>query len=190
MLTCVARSVSAQPAHAVQWPAEAIIRFAATSTLHDFGGEVPAQPFVLTVASNSWSAEASVLSGTMGTGNGSRDKKMHEMFNTNDYPRIHGKVAAAPIPISAPTNATLRLTIRDQLQDVPVEISRWSETISNVTFHATWKLSLKQFKLKPPSVIGLVRVGDTVQLQADVTARKIQVLTNPPAVRTVPTNKP
>lgn len=189
LLALAAPMAAAPPVAPSRWPAEAIIRFSATSTLHDFGGVVPAQPFVLTIISNSWSAEADVLSGQMNTANEGRDKSMHKMFKTNDHPRIHGKVATAPKPGAAGTNATLSLKIRNQQQDLPVRISNWTETDDKLSFHAEWDLSLKQFKLKPPSVIGIIRVGDTVHLTAEVTASKTQALTNPPAATNVPTDK-
>jgi polyisoprenoid-binding protein YceI len=189
LLVCAAQMAAAQNRAPSGWPAEAIIHFSATSTLHDFGGELPAQPFVLTIATNHWGAEADVLSGLMNTGSEGRDNSMHKMFNTNDHPRIHGKVTAAPIPAKGTTNATLTLKIRDQQNSLPVVISDWTETDSNLTFHAEWKLSLKQFKLKPPSVLGVLRVGDIVTLAADVTAHKKPALTNTAAVPTVPADK-
>lgn len=185
----LAPAVLAQPVALVRWPAEAIIRFDATSTLHDFGGTVPAQTFVLTVSSNHWSAEADVLSGLMNTASAKRDRNMYEMFQTNDYPRIHGKVSSAAVPQAGTTNATLNLKIRDQQHDLPVTLSAWNETDSNLTFRAEWDVSLKQFKLKPPSGLGVVRVGDTVHLSAEVVADKTRALTNPTPVPIVPPEK-
>jgi len=180
---------TAFPQAPVRWPAEAIIRFDGTSTLHDFGGQLPAQPFALSIVTNHWSAEADVLSGLMNTASAKRDRNMHEMFNTNDYPRIHGRVTAAPVPAQEKTNVTLTLKIRNQQHDLPVVVSNWSESESNLTFHAEWELSLKQFRLKPPSVLGVIRVGDTVRLTADVNASKTAALTNAAAARNVPADK-
>jgi hypothetical protein len=153
-------------------PAKAVVRFAATSTLHDFGGPLPAQPFLLLVSNGTWSASADVLSSQMATENTKRDRNMHQMLGTNDYPRIHGVVAAAPVPISAGTNVTLILKIRDKSQDLPVRIFNWTESTDEIRFQASWELSLKQYGLKPPSVLGVIRVGDTIKLEADVTANK------------------
>lgn len=44
-------------------PAEAVVRFAGTSTLHDFGGKLPAQPSSLILSNDTWFATAEVLSG-------------------------------------------------------------------------------------------------------------------------------
>ena len=185
-LMAVAQACQAESSLPEQWPAEAVIRFSATSTLHDFGGEVAAQPFLLTLVSNRWVAEADVLSGTMATDNDKRDAKMHDMFNTNDYPHLHGKVIFGFSPSNAPTNAVLRLKIRDQEHDLQVRISDWVQTKTNLHFQAEWRVSLKQFKLKPPSVVGVIRVGDTVTLNAEVTASRTAGLTNAPARMNVP----
>jgi len=166
-----------------RWPAEAIVRFAASSTLHDFGGQLPAQPFVLTISNHTWSAETDVLAGEMATASEGRDRNMHKMMNTKDHPQIHGKVTWATIPTAAGTNITLNLKIRNQQFDLPVRVTEWKETAEDIRFHAAWELSLKQYRLKPPSVLGVIRVADRVQLEADVTASKTKPLTNAPAIR-------
>jgi polyisoprenoid-binding protein YceI len=158
------------------WPAVATIRFAATSTLHDFGGELSAQPFTLMISNGNWSAEADVLVGEMKTANEKRDLKMYQMFNTNRHPRLRGIVGWTPIPPAAGTNITVNLTIREGKVDLPVRVTDWQETAEEIRFHAAWEVSLRQFGLKPPSVLGVIRVGDRVKLNAVVTAQK----TNPP----------
>jgi polyisoprenoid-binding protein YceI len=153
-------------------PATATIQFAGTSTLHDFGGSLPSQPFTLVLSKGTWSADANVLSGLMNTAHEKRDRKMHEMFATNSFPKMHGAVTTASIPGAAGTNATLRLIIRDKTNDLTARISGWTEDASAIKFHATWELSLKDYALKPPSVLGVIKVGDRIQLEADVTASK------------------
>lgn len=153
-------------------PATAAIRFAATSTLHDFGGSLPSRPFTLVLSNGTWSADADVLTGLMNTAHEKRDRKMHEMFATNSFPKMHGTVTAAPIPGAAGTNATLRLIIRDKTNDLTARIDGWIEDASAIKFHAAWELSLKDYALKPPSVLGVIKVGDRIQLEADVTASK------------------
>lgn len=166
------------------WPAVATIRFAATSTLHDFGGELSAQPFTLSISNGNWSATADVLAEQMKTANLKRDINMYQMMDTNKHPRLHGIVAWSPIPTAVGTNATLNLTIRDSKADLPVRVTDWQETAEEIRFHAEWEVSLKQFSLKPPSVLGVIRVGDRVKLNADVVA----IRTN--ATPSVPAKKP
>jgi hypothetical protein len=163
-------SPAEKPPH--RWPAEAVIRFSATSTLHDFGGTLPAQPFQLILSNNTWTAEADVRAGLMATAETKRDRNMHAMIDTNSYPVLHGTVSTAPIPGPAGTNAVLSLKIRSQETALPVRVTHWLETDSDIQFHAAWDVSLKQYGLKPPSVLGFIRVGDTVRLEADVTVHK------------------
>jgi len=161
-------------------PAQAVVGFAGTSTLHDFDGQLPAQPFSLILSNGVWSASAEVLSGRMATANEKRDRKMHQMLGTNAFPKLHGVVAGAPVPGAAGTNVTLTLTIRDRTNALPVRISAWLETSREIKFRADWEVSLDDFGLKPPSVLGVIRVGDRVKLQADVTATKPALSSSPP----------
>lgn len=172
VLTLLPLRISAADASVRQLPANATIKFASTSTLHDFGGSLPSQPFTLIISNGTWSASADVLSGLMNTAHEKRDRKMHEMFATNSFPKMHGKVNAAPIPGATGTNAALRLTIRDKTNDLVVRITGWTENAGAIKFHATWELSLKDYALKPPSVLGVIKVGDRIQLEADVIAAK------------------
>ena len=165
-------SGAAADAFVQRLPATATIQFAGTSTLHDFGGSLPSQPFTLVLSNGTWSAEADVLSGLMNTAHEKRDRKMHEMFATNAFPKMYGTVTAAPVPGAAGTNATLRLKIRDKSHDLAARFTGWTEDARQITFHGTWELSLKDYALKPPSVLGVIRVGDRIKLEADVTASK------------------
>jgi hypothetical protein len=165
-------NAAAQPALPQHWPAEAIIRFSGTSTLHDFGGTLASQPFVLTLSSNTWSAEADVLAAQMNTANDGRDRNMYKMFETNSYPNLHGSVTNAPMPGHGSTNITLGFQIRDKKFDLPVRVDNWNETTGRIQFHTEWDVSLEQYGLKPPSVMGIIRVGEKVHVEADVTVDK------------------
>ena len=151
------------------------ISFKGTSTLHDFEGHVSAQPVTLNLLSNSWSAVADVLSGAMTTANESRDRNMWKMLGTNLFPRIRGVVRDAPVPETGTSTgrATMSLSIRDRQRDIPVTLSNWSESEGVLRFEANWLLSLRQYNLSPPSVMGVVRVGDKVQLHAEVLATNV-----------------
>lgn len=155
-----------------QLPAKATIRFSGSSTLHDFGGQLPAQPFHVILSNGFWFASARVLSSQMATGSEKRDGKMHQMLGTNAFPQISGVVAGSPVPVGVETNAMLRLAIRNTTNDLPVRITGWKESPKGISFRAEWELSLKSYGLKPPSVIGVIRVGDIVKLSADVIAER------------------
>jgi hypothetical protein len=170
---CFAFAIVSGAAEGVrEFPARAAIRFAGSSTLHDFGGQLPAQPFLLAISNGAWSASANVLSAQMATGGEKRDGKMHQMLGTNAFPRMSGTVVGASLPVNEEADAILNLTIRDTARDLPVRITGWKESSSRISFHAEWIVSLKAYGLNPPSVIGVIRVADSVKLAADVTADK------------------
>jgi hypothetical protein len=76
----------------------------------------------------------------------------------------------SPVPAATESTATLHFRIGDVVQPVPVRISEWTEDSQTLRFTATWDLSLKAFRLTPPSVAGIIRVGDSVHVEAHVTA--------------------
>lgn len=169
----LAADSSAHQSH--PYPAMATLRFDGTSTLHDFGGGLASQPFTLTLSNGTWSAAADVWAGAMNTSHEKRDRKMHEMFATNAFPKLRGWVTNAPIPApgsGTESTAKLALQIRDRTNTVPVKISHWVEDPGSIRFEAVWTVSLRQFVLQPPSVLGVIRVGDLVQVRAEVVATK------------------
>jgi hypothetical protein len=102
------------------------------------------------------------------------------MLNTNAHPLLHGRVAVAPVPApGTATNALLRLQIAGRALDLPVRVSDWLQSADEVRFHAEWDVSLDEFGLKPPSVLGVIRVGDRVRIEADVSASRTNY---PPAL--------
>jgi polyisoprenoid-binding protein YceI len=112
----------------------------------------------------------------MATANEGRDRNMHRMLGTNDYPEIRGTVTNARIPEgkTPATNIILQLKIRDQIRALPVVVHDWQETPETIRFRAAWQVSLKQYGLKAPSVAGIVRVGDRVKLEANVVAARLR----------------
>jgi polyisoprenoid-binding protein YceI len=131
---------------------------------------VESQPISFARTGNRWSAEGRANITDMSTANAKRDKSMFAMFSATAFPSIHGSVSNAPVPVTGATNVTMQLRIRDKEQSVTVSITGWRETNGVVQFHGATKVSLKDFGLTPPSVLGIIRVGDTVTLEADVTA--------------------
>ncbi len=152
----------------------AAITFRGTSTLHDFEGHVSTRPFTLNVTKGgTWSAEADVAVADMSTDNRKRDNTMREWLDAAASPAIHGQVSRAAVPTAPEAVVPLALRIRGNEQVVPVRVTGWRLENGNLTFHGAAQLSLKQYGLKPPSVLGMIRVGDTVTLEADVTARPV-----------------
>lgn len=158
--------------------AEAELNFKGSSTLHDFHGHVTARPFDLllreTDGKRTWSAEAEVAVADMDTRNKGRDENMRKMFNAKLHPRIQAVVVNAEVPPTTnPVKTTLTLRIREKEQSIPMTVTDWKEDGDGVRFRAGFEVSLKAFGLKPPSVIGLIRVADRVNVMANVTARPV-----------------
>lgn len=159
---------------------EAQIVFQGRSTLHDFSGKVSSQPFVINALRDEngritkWSSQADVSASTMDTTNKDRDKNMHKMLDAANYTFISGTVSNAPAPVLGSSNSiiTLTLKIRDKCKTIPVEITDWHESAKELAFSASWTVSLKDYGLKPPSVLGIIKVNDTVALAAKIQARK------------------
>jgi len=171
-------------------PAPATIRgacdvaFLITSTLHDVPGSARCLPFeaVLTrdAAGNLVipSVEVEVPVAGMETRNKTRDGQMREMFRSDRFPRIHA--AARDVDVDrfrvelgkghegkAPLDLLLR--IRDGERTIRAMASNLIESGDRVTFDIEFPVSLGEFDLKAPSVLGIIRVGDKVSVKATFT---------------------
>lgn len=174
--TSLAAALPAQGAAPALYDGTATIVFSGTSTLHDFVGRVPSQPFRLTMQTSPtgrvWSATASVKAAEMTTFHKERDEKMRQMFAADKQPLLAGTVLDAPAPDRATNGvASLKLKIGGQERALPVAIRDWQEANGHLSFTAIWEVSLKDYALKPPAVLGLIKVGDKVTVSAKVEAK-------------------
>ena len=161
----VGRSVAAtHPAY--QGRAEIV--FAGTSTLHDFSGRVTSTNVTITLNSTTWTASASVPVAKMDTASARRDRNMMNMFSAPEHPLIRGTVANAAKPGGEGGAVVMKLRIRDTERPVQMRVTTWHESTNSLSFQATGEVSLEDFGLKPPSVLGVIRVGDRVTLKMDV----------------------
>ena len=159
----------AAPAAVEDWPGQAEIEFQATSTLHDFSGTVRTEPFHATVELD---GNAATLGGTavvavaqMDTRHAKRDQNMRTMFDAVRFPLITGVLEPTRIDPAAPAQVPLRLRIRDRVQTVPVTLTDWRVEPGRVQFDLTMVLSLEQFGLAPPVLLGFIKVGDAVTVR-------------------------
>jgi len=171
-------------------PAPATIRgacdvaFLVTSTLHDVSGSARCLPFATDLTRDAAgrqvipSVDVDVPVAGMDTRNKSRDGQMREMFRSDRFPRIHA--AARDVDIDrlrgelgkggegkAPLELLLR--IRDVERKVRATAGNLKESGERVTFDLEFPVSLGEFDLKPPSVLGIIRVGDKVSVKATFT---------------------
>lgn len=157
------------------------IEFFASSTLHDFSGDVVAQPFALTrhVDAGSgrewWDGSVEVEVAGMHTGIDRRDRNMRDMFDAVEHPRIVADFARVESETFAGARGggegalDFELTIRDVTRPVEAKVSHWVERPDGASFDAEFEVSLESFGLEVPPVLGLLRVDDVVSVRAHVT---------------------
>jgi len=160
------------------------IAFIVTSTLHDVSGSAHCLPFAAVLARDAAgrqvipSVEVEVPVAGMDTRNRSRDGQMREMFRSERFPRIHA--AAHDVDVERLRVETgkgregiasidLLLRIRDVERKVRATASNLKESGDRVTFDLEFPVSLGEFDLKAPSVLGIIRVGDKVPVKATFT---------------------
>lgn len=162
--------------YAADYQGKCDIVFLGSSTLHDFHGKTRCQPFTISVIDGV--IEISTLSvaiADMDTDNSKRDRNMREMFEERKHPLITG--SAGPVSLkdirasqrsgsNSAYKITFKLKIRDIVKPVTATIKNFSETDSRITSDVAFTLSLSEFQLKPPSVLGMIKVDDTVSVTA------------------------
>jgi polyisoprenoid-binding protein YceI len=160
------------------------VAFLVTSTLHDVPGSARCLPFAAVLARDAAGrqvipvVEVEVPVAGMDTRNRSRDGQMREMFRSERFPRIHA--AAHDVNVErlreemekgregkAPLDLLLR--IRDVERKIRATASHLEESGGRVTFDLEFHVSLGEFGLKAPSVLGIIRVGDKVSVKTTFT---------------------
>lgn len=152
------------------------IRFVGESTLHDFTGTAPLQPFTVNAVpdATTYRGIVRVPVALLDTDNSWRDDKLRDLFEAERYPDIVASFEsidpklARPVTDGPTGTLPFHLRIRDVERPVQAALSNWSETASHVAFDAKFTVSLAQFNLQAPSVAGLVRVDDSVEVVVHV----------------------
>ncbi len=165
------------------------VAFLITSTLHDVPGSARCLPFTAVLARDASgrevipSVEVEVPVAGMDTRNRSRDGQMREMFRSERFPRIRAaahNVDVERIRAEAGTgrggdpSIDLLLRIRDVERKVRATAGNLKESGERITFDIQFPVSLKEFDLKAPSVLGIIRVGDKVSVKANFTLTVIR----------------
>lgn len=177
------------PASAFDLDGSCTIGFAGDSTLHGFSGTGRCEPFRLTIHGDSpprtlTAGQIEVKVSDLDTDNSARDKTMRGMFDAEAYPLILArfntldpdlllqawqKNQQQPLPFE--------LQIRQITQPVKAQVKRLTVAGDELSFTFEFDLSLQSFQLEPPSVLGIIKVADRVQVQIDVVLNNWQ----PPA---------
>ena len=161
---------------ATDYRGDCAIAFKGSSTLHDFHGKARCQPFSVGKTDGVLDmSKLSVAVADMDTDNGKRDKKMREMFEEK-YPVITGSAGSVALKEistalkngTGSAKVTFKLKIREIVKPVTATLTNFVETDSRITADLAFTLSLADYHLKPPSVLGMIRVGDEVSVTANV----------------------
>lgn len=157
------------------------IAFIVTSILHDVSGSARCEPFPVRIARDPSGkevirvVEVEVQAAGMDTGNKSRDGQMREMLGAGRFPRIHGVAHDVDVDRlraemgkgrDGDASLDLVLRVRDVERKVRAMASHLKESPERVSFDLEFPVSLREFDLKAPSVLGIIRVGDKVSVQA------------------------
>lgn len=157
-----------------EYRGDCTITFKGNSTLHEIHGQGKCQPFTASSKDGMFdTSQVAVAVSTLDTGNARRDNKMREMFNEKGYPFLTGTFP--PVALEEIRRAregakvNFQLKIRDVVRPVTGTVTHLTESASRITADVTFTVSLAEFALQPPSVIGLIRVDDKVAVTAGVT---------------------
>jgi hypothetical protein len=160
------------------------IAFLVPSTLHDVSGSARCRPFTVRRTRDATGkevipvVEVEVPVAAMDTRNRSRDGQMREMFRSDRFPLIRGVARDVDVDRlrgeigkgrGRKASIGLLLRIRDVERKVLSTASNLRESGERVTFDLEFPVSLREFDLKAPSVLGILRVGDKVTVKATLT---------------------
>ncbi|HTY88913.1 MAG TPA: YceI family protein [Candidatus Acidoferrum sp.] len=162
------------------------VEFAGDSTLDAFAGDITNVP--LTVICTSNRADGALLNTRIEIGarqltthNTRRDANMYKMFQSDQFPTLfvdvtNASLAAAqlvPGQQAEPGTLPLRVTICGVTNEVRAVTLNPQPVTNGWGFELETELSLKDFKLKPPTLLfGAITVHDIVKVKARVRVQK------------------
>lgn len=170
-----------------EWSGTCKVDFSGESTLHDFAGTVAAEPFTVTISDLSNPAAATATSRVvvkasgMNTDNEKRDVEMHKCMDVATHPEIlvdvdHLAVAetrpAADGPVPRPTVVPFKMILMGKTHEISGQVSDWSYSEKEVSFTVSFPVSLKDCGIKPPNVLGLVKVKDEILVKASLALKR------------------
>lgn len=162
------------------WRGAASISFDGTSTLHDWGGTVSAQPFKAEVTMNDGKPQRIVSTvqvkvSEMDTKEAKRDENMRKAMKMADHPLIVGKIDAKFSEVAAastPAKLPIELNLLGKPQNVTGTISNWKLSGNKATFDLEFPVSMKASGISVPTVLLFIKVGDGIKVRASVTLTK------------------
>ena len=161
---------------AAEYQAECSINFRASATLHDFQGTGRCQPFTVNETDGVLHIpEVSVPVASLETGNTKRDRQMREMFEAEKFPLIVGQSGTISLSVirqaladrtAGTPDIPITLRIRDIQQEIVAKVRNYLEQEDRIAADLEFTVSLQEYQLEPPSIFGIIRVGDLVNVTA------------------------
>ncbi len=153
------------------WAAPAShITFTGDSTLHAFSGEATAEaPTWMRQTNGAWRVDLHVRAADLHTGHDKRDRNMWRMLEGELFPTLSGFME--DLPALAPGGSAthrLRLRIHGRELEVPATITAAPGADGAPQLDVHFVVSLQALALKPPAVLGLIRVHDTVDVHVRI----------------------
>ena len=144
--------------------------FKVKATVDSFTGKAVSNPVVVQPEDPSINVTFEIAK--METGKKKRDKEMMHMFHADEFPLITGTAAAGSLlelKTGDEADLPVSVTLHGETRSVTGKVTAVTSSEGRLSFDMEFPLSLKAFGLKPPSVIGIIRVNDTVQVLSHVT---------------------
>lgn len=143
------------------------VRFDGDSTLHTFSGNVESNSIEINPdGGGRGTVSVSIQVLQMKTGHDGRDENMYKMFDAEKFPLIRGTASLDDLVDATRNVVPIALTICDQTRTVEARRESHSKT-GDGKIQLSWTISLKLFNLKAPTVMGIIRVYDEVNVICD-----------------------
>ena len=178
LLTFILTFTISSTVFAADYRGDCKIAFEVDSTLHVVHGKASCQPFTVTRSDGVLEvSKVNVAVAGMDTDNRKRDKQMREMFEESKFPTLTGSAGSVALSDiragikkggDGAAKVSFKLKIRDIEKPVTATVSNLVETDSRISADLAFTLSLADYQLKPPTVLGVIRVDDKVSVKATV----------------------
>ena len=144
--------------------------FKVKATVDSFTGTALSEPFTVETDDKLVTVTFDIMK--METGKKKRDVEMQHMFHADEFPMITGIASQAAILALDPEAETAELPLDVMMhgitRNVSATVSNFARSEDEVSFDLAFPLILSEFDLKPPSIMKIIKVADTVEVSAKV----------------------
>lgn len=148
--------------------------FKVKATVDSFVGTAVSEPF--NVNSDEERVTVVVEIAKMETGKKKRDKEMLHMFHADEFPQLSGSASTAAIlalePVEDAVDLPIEFVMHGVTNEVIGKVTNVKKDEGELSFDLAFPLSLKEFGLKAPSVMLMIRVNNIVNVTSRVTLSK------------------